>query len=206
LGAVDFTPPAQTSGNFNYSNRVEYALSQTQLKIAQLQLKKNHFDYLPSVVLYGSFSQQAQRNEFNILQGGQPWYPTQFVGLKISIPIFDGFQRHFQAQESALGVLQAKNNLNALQQSIDFQMNNAQINLQNAASSLDIQKKNISLAENVDNVAKKKYEQGVGSNIELITAETSLKEAQTNYYSALYDAIIAKIELQKSEGTLLKTR
>ncbi|MEO6883062.1 MAG: TolC family protein [Bacteroidia bacterium] len=206
LGAVDFTPIAESSGKFNYSNRIEYSLLQTQLKAAQLELKKNRFDYLPSVALYGSVSEQAQRNEFDVFEPNKTWFATQLIGLKVGIPIFDGFQKHFRVQESAIGVLQAKNNLHALEQSIDFQLSNAEINLQNATASLGIQKKNISLAQNVDDVAKKKYEQGVGSNIEMITAETSLKEAQTNYYSALYDALIAKIEFEKSEGTLVKQK
>jgi outer membrane protein TolC len=42
----------------------------------------------------------------------------------------------------------------------------------------------------------------VGSNIEVINAETSLREAQTNYFKALYDLFIAQVDLQKAEGSL----
>jgi outer membrane protein TolC len=44
----------------------------------------------------------------------------------------------------------------------------------------------------------------VGSNIEVVNAEASFKEAQTNYFSALFDAMVAKIDLQKASGTLYK--
>ena len=54
---------------------------------------------------------------------------------------------------------------------------------------------------NVD-ITQKKYKEGLGTNIEIIQAETSLKEAKTNYYNSLYDAIIAKIDFQKSLGLL----
>jgi outer membrane protein TolC len=54
------------------------------------------------------------------------------------------------------------------------------------------------LAEKVAKVTKIKYEQGVGSNIEVIDAESSLREAQVNYYNALYDALIAKVDLDKA--------
>ena len=43
-------------------------------------------------------------------------------------------------------------------------------------------------------VSKIKYESGVGSNLEMITAETMLKEAQTNYFNALFDALVSKIK------------
>jgi len=51
---------------------------------------------------------------------------------------------------------------------------------------------------------KKKYEQGVGSNLEITNAQTALKEAQTNYYNAVYDMIVSKIDFQKATGTLVK--
>jgi outer membrane protein TolC len=47
-----------------------------------------------------------------------------------------------------------------------------------------------------------KFKNGVASSTELLEAETSTKEAQTNYYSALYDAVLSKIELEKALGIL----
>jgi len=47
-----------------------------------------------------------------------------------------------------------------------------------------------------------KYQQGVGSNLEVLNAEASIKESQTNYFAALYNALIAKVELEKANGTL----
>ena len=67
---------------------------------------------------------------------------------------------------------------------------------------MDNQKKNIELAEKVYNTTKIKYEQGLGNNQEIYNAQTELKIAQNNYYSALYDAIIAKIDYQKATGKL----
>ena len=40
------------------------------------------------------------------------------------------------------------------------------------------------------------------SNIELITAETSLKETETNYLSAMFDLLMAKIDLDKALGNI----
>jgi outer membrane protein TolC len=70
--------------------------------------------------------------------------------------------------------------------------------------SLEVQKKNIELARNVFDVSKKKYEQGIGSSLEVNTAENDLHQAETNYYNSLYDLIIAKIDYQKAVGTLVK--
>ena len=52
-------------------------------------------------------------------------------------------------------------------------------------------------------MAKIKFQEGVGTNLEVVSAETDLREAQTNYYAAMYDALIAKVNLEKATGTLL---
>ena len=64
------------------------------------------------------------------------------------------------------------------------------------------QKSNMDLAERVYGQTKKKYEIGTGSNTEVNVADTDLKTAQTNYISALYDAIIAKVDYLNAIGKL----
>jgi outer membrane protein len=124
------------------------------------------------------------------------------IGAKITMPIFNGFEKRARNQQAQLSVMKAENNMDFMKQSIDLELAVSTTNLQNAASSLDIQQKNIAVAEDITRVAKLKYEQGVGSNLEVITAETALKEAQTNYYNALFDAIVAKIDFDKANGNL----
>ena len=75
-------------------------------------------------------------------------------------------------------------------------------NLLHAISSLKLQEENLELANSISKTAKLKYDQGVGSNLEVLDAETSLKESQVNYFNALFDAVIAKIELDKALGNL----
>lgn len=67
---------------------------------------------------------------------------------------------------------------------------------------MDFQKKNMSLAELVYNQTKKKYEIGTGSATEINSGPVDLKAAQTNYISALYDAIIAKTDFLQATGKL----
>ena len=67
---------------------------------------------------------------------------------------------------------------------------------------MGFQKKNMQLAEAVYNQTKKKFESGTGSNTEITSAQTDLITAQTNYISALYSAIIEKIDYLKATGKL----
>ena len=132
------------------------------------------------------------------------WYPIGIVGATLNVPIFGGGQNGFRIKQAGITILKTKNNITNLEQAIDMEIQITKTSVLNAMTSLDSQKKNRELAQNILSVATKKYEQGVGSNLEIINAETSLKEAETNYFNALYDLFIAKIDYQKATGTLVK--
>ncbi len=189
---------------FDYNKRVEYNLYQSQYDLAKLDFKRNRFSYLPNAFAYGSLSANALRNKFDIFDTQKGWYPTALIGATIKLPIFTSGQRHFKIQQAKLSLQKAENNIAFIKQSIDLELASSLTMLQNASSSLANQKKNIELAAEVFRVSKIKYDQGVGSNLEMLTAETTLKEAQTNYYTALFDALVSKIDFDKASGTLIK--
>jgi outer membrane protein len=113
-------------------------------------------------------------------------------------------QTNARIQQAKISLLKTRNSSNQLKQSMEMEAQGAAISYKNAAASLQVQKKNIELAKSIFEVVKKKYEQGIGSSLELNTAENDLRQAETNYYNTLYDLIIAKIDYQKATGTLVK--
>ena len=191
-----------TAEKVDYSKRVEYSLLKSQQKLYELDLKKNRMGYLPSVVAYGSLIGNAQRNEFDIFDTDKKWYPIAIVGGRITVPIFDGLQKNYRIQQAKINLLKSRNDEKSLEMGIDLEINTTQINYQNNIAALETQKKNIALAEEVYNTSKIKYDQGVGSNLEIINADASLKEAQTNYYNAMYDVLVSKIDLDKANGLI----
>ncbi len=201
ISSLDKILPADTAA-FNYSNRVEYSLLQSQLRLNMLDARRNRLHYIPTLVAYGNLSTQAQRNTMDIFESGKPWYPFSIVGATLNVPLFDGLQNSQRIRQASLNVLKTKNSLKNLESAISLELRSSLAGYRNAAASLVTQKKNTELAETIYNTAKAKYEQGVGSSLEIMTAETTLKEAQVNYYGALYDALIAKTDYEKASGLI----
>lgn len=203
LADVKFDATSNISAEkFDYAKRVEYSLFETQRHLAELDVKRNKLSFLPNAFAYGSISGSAQRTTFSVFSTGYGWYPTALIGAKVTMPIFTGLQRNYKLQQSKLSLQKAENNMEFIKKSIDLELASSTTILQNASASLENQKKNMILAEDVFRVSKLKYDQGVGSNIEVIAAETALKESQTNYYNALFDALVAKIDFDKANGAL----
>src|SRR5690606_36194669 len=128
----------------------------------------------------------------------QPWFPSSSIGVRINVPIFDGFAKDARIKNAKLQLEQTNNNLKGLELMIDKEIAESSVNIKSALAAMEFQKKNMQLAEEVYNQTKLKYEQGLGSNLEITNAQAELTTAQNNYYSALYDAISAKVDYLRS--------
>lgn len=188
--------------NVRFEDRQEYLLLKSVEKLNTYNIKRYKFTYIPTVSLTGSYSKMAQREKFNFFKGGQNWYPTTYIGLQINVPIFDGFARDARIKSAKLTLAKTQNNIADLQNQITNEVETSRINIRSALITLDEQKKNMVLAEQVYNQTKLKYEQGMGSNLEITNAETELRSAQNNYFSALYDVIKSRIDYLKAIGKL----
>jgi outer membrane protein TolC len=184
------------------TKRIEYSMLETQKRVNTLELKNNRMGYVPSLIAYGSLSTSAQRDEFDIFSSGKKWYPTGLIGATLSWNLFDGFQRERKIEQAKLNIQKTENQMLNASNAFSLEAEAARTQLMNALASFNTQKENLELANEVVRVSKIKYDQGVGSNLEVINSETSLREAQTNYYNALYDALINKVDYDRAMGAI----
>ncbi|MFD3293542.1 TolC family protein [Aquirufa sp. KTFRIE-69F] len=189
------------AGDFNYANRIEYSILQTQENLAELDLKSIKAGYLPRLVLNANYGYNAGANAFSDLMTKQ-WFDNAAVTVALQIPIFDGFSKKYKAVQSENNLQKVRQSYSLLKSSIDLQRSQASITMKNALESMKEQKANLDLANEISRVTRVKYQQGVGSNLEVLNAESSIKESQANYFTALYNALVAKVELEKANGTL----
>lgn len=196
--------PADTYPKPNYSNRIEYSMLESQKKLKQLDLKNNKAANLPTIGAFGNIGVFSQSPKFDYFTESNLWYNYGLFGASVNVPIFSGLGRHRTIQQAQLNLKIAENDLASMERVIDLQVKTAEITLKNSLSTLNFQDKNIELAKEVARVAKLKYQQGVGSSLEITTAESDLLEAQTNYYNALYDVLIAKVDYDKATGAIVK--
>lgn len=186
---------------FNYEDRKDFQYAQLGKKLNEFNVRRYKLSQIPTISLAGNYAKNAQRDKFNFLGKGD-WFTISSVNLNINIPIFNGFATRAKIQQAQIEVQKTSNQIDALKLSIDNEIATAKNNFVSAISTLDFQKKNMELAEVVYQQTKKKYEVGTGSQTEINNVQTDLKTAQTNYITALYDAIIAKTDFLKATGKL----
>lgn len=187
--------------NINYDNRKEYQLLQLAKRLGELNVKRYKLTYIPTLSLFANYMKNAQRNEFDFFKRG-PWFTSSVIGLNLNVPIFDGFGRDARIKRARLELAKTNNNIEQFKASADQDVKVARLTIAAALTTLDNQQRNVRLAEDVYQTTKKKYEAGLGSNQEIYNAQAELKVAQNNYYAALYDAVIARIDFLKAIGQI----
>jgi outer membrane protein TolC len=200
LESIQLTAMLESNQVFSPEERVEYQLLKTSMKLNELDYKRNIVTHAPSLVAFGNISRNYQNNDFKNLTDKA--YPTSIVGLQLNIPIIGSGKKYYQTKQAKLVLEKSKNDVSNLENALNLQSKQAQIVYNNSVRSLENQRKNMELANEVLRVSKAKYDQGVGSSLEVTTAETALKESETNYIGSLYDALIAKVELDKAFGKI----
>ena len=188
--------------DFSYSNRVEFDQMNIQKELKAMDIRNIRVKYYPKIDFVANYGRNTGNTSFgNVFS--DTWFGAGAVGLRASMPIFDGLKKRRQVQQRQLQAEQIDYTLDLLGKNIDLEIQQALTTYNREIEEMQAQQENMALAEEVYNVSKIKYSEGVGSNREVIDADATYKEAQTNYYNALYDALISKIDLQKAYGVLL---
>ncbi|UTA68183.1 MULTISPECIES: TolC family protein [Emticicia] len=183
----------------DYANRIEYSTLMVQRQLALLDIERTQKGAIPKLSFNGTFGAGHSNTRFNPFER---WFGSSALTLGVTIPIYDSGLRRIQVQQQQISLTKLDQSALLLRESFDLQAQNASISLKNGLESLNVQQRNLELAQEVIRVTKIKYQAGTGSNIEVVNAESALKEAQTNYFAALYDVLIAKVDLDKALGKL----
>ncbi len=183
------------------ANHTAYRLLSEQERMVGLQRRSAIYEYLPtlSVMLnfqYNGVSDQFFRGEMN------HWYPTSMVGLSLRVPIFSGMSRHSKVKQSGLELLKVQEDRRTLEQSLSMAYKNARAKLGDAHRTIDLQRENQALAEEVFEIAQNNFVLGVASLSDVLNASQSLIQARMSYADAVNDYLKATIDLRKANGTI----
>jgi outer membrane protein len=112
-----------------------------------------------------------------------------------------GRKRHraSQLEQSAEALLRKRSQAESV---IALQVKTAWHDLDSAKQQVAVSQKSLESADENLRVSRNRYQQGVGTNTEVLDAQTLRTRAYSNYYSSLYDTVMAEIQLLRAIGVL----
>jgi outer membrane protein len=173
-------------------------LIQFDLKAKQLDhaLKMQKANWWPTLAASFNYMYMSMGNDGTPLN----WFPTSSVALQLNIPIFQGGarvykQKQLQIQKSELS-LQRDN----LRRGLEFQTITSLDNIKKSLEKISSNRDGLRQAEKAVSIAKKLYEVGSATYLELSNAEVAYIQAGLMYNQSIFDYLSAKADLEKLLG------
>jgi len=189
-----------TLQQINYDNRIEYKLLQTEKRLQEFNLKYYKWGFLPTISAFGTYNLDYLNSHFSKLYNQS--FPNSYVGLQLAFPIFQGFKRMHQVKSAQLQINRIDYEFISLKSYITSQYAQALASYKGNLANYLALKDNVQLANDVYNVIRLQYQQGIKTYLDVIIAESDLRTSQLNYYTSLYQLLQSKIDVQKALGTI----
>ncbi|MDB5263021.1 MAG: rane protein [Adhaeribacter sp.] len=199
---LDAAVPVQDDASSILADRIDFKLLTTQKMLYKLNVKNIQANYYPSLSGFGQFSSNAQRNEFNFFDSQQPWFKAVTLGVRLNVPIFDGFQRRNQIKQAQIEVDKVEQDIKLLTRNTQMALLNANTQMQTSLSSIRAQERNVALAQEVYRNTNELYKEGLSPLTDLLDTEVSLREAQTNLNNERLKFQLAQLTYLQAKGNL----
>jgi len=189
----------------NSNTRIELQVLEKQKQLLDLNTKVQRAALYPSLALQASYGYLSMGPKTPIIYGKKDKvYGADYsaITLGVNIPIFSGFGTRAKIHQAQIESQALEATLKDTRLAMDLAYENAHSRLTNNLLTIDSQKENVKLAEEVLLNTQNNYQQGLASLTDLLEAERSLSDAKNNYTNALLDYKLAEIQLLKSQGKL----
>ncbi|WP_373397920.1 TolC family protein [Algoriphagus halophilus] len=181
-------------------NRVEYQLMQTQQTLNEIQFSYEKWNYLPQLSASYNYNWLYFNQDFSNLYNQA--YPTSTVGLTLSLPIFQGGKRNHRVRVADLQVDRGAIDLQNLGNQIKTEYEVALTTYQSDVYAWENIRENMKMAEEVYDIIKLQYDEGIKAYVDLVVAETDLRTAQINHLNAIFQVLESKLDLEKALGLI----
>lgn len=196
--------PLEECTAYARSNRPDVLMADYQVAIAEAGVQQAKAGYMPKVSAQASKS-WAGEDPFGSDETDKRYGQNNnwTAGVVLSWDIWDNNVTQSKVNQSKAAVAKAEAAAENTRQSGDLEVRTAYLNLKAAEKSINTTQVAVDKAQEDYKIAQVRYAAGVGTNLDVMDAEEKLAQAQTNYYTALYNYNSSKAALDKAMGIMV---
>jgi outer membrane protein TolC len=187
----------------NEDELIKEALT-SNFNIKSLELKKqvdeafvqlDVSEYWPTIAAFGNYSYAGSSDQWNFQN-----YSYSTVGLSLTFNLWQGNRTKNAVEQSTITFKQTEEQLSLLKDAIELDVKAKIQELKRVQSLIEVQDRTVQLAERSYNIAKVRYKEGAGSQLELQNADQDLRQARLNRIQAIHSYLTTKYELDQLLG------
>jgi outer membrane protein TolC len=191
--SVDTLPAIETAVASAEDIRGEVRAAQAQVTVNKLETGAARAEQLPSLEFLGDYGVSGITPVTSAL-------PTRRYAIQLNVPIFNGGLTRGRIQVASSREQQAQLQLASVRGQVEEDVRLAYAGLRTTADTVRAADLAASLAERELEMARDRFRAGVGDNIELVTAQTTLANARLDQVSALAVYNGARLNLAAALG------
>jgi len=188
---ADVAPVAIVPIGGDFSHRPELAAANEHERAAQAEIKGAKSGYQPRVSAFGSLD-----HDYGWVTGGDG--NSYSAGVMLQWDLWDGFSSRAKTREAKANLESASEEKRKLRLALDFEVEQARLNLQAANERLAVTAKSVEQAEESAKLTRNRFEQGMAISTQLIDAESALVAARVRRAESESDQRIAVAALRKA--------
>ena len=180
----------------NLENNIDFIIADNETKVNELKVKLEKSKALPALNAFINGGYSAFENEFSFFNNDQEWFGSSLIGVNLSIPIFSSGMRNASTQRAKINLDKSLTELEETEQKLKLDIASAKSDYQFALEDYENKRKNLALAQRIEQKNQTKFFEGIGSSFELRQAQTQLYTAQQELLQAMLDVITSKAALE----------
>jgi outer membrane protein TolC len=190
------TEPELLETEFLLENNTDYKLVINLNEQRYYEWKLARSRALPTLNAFINYGWTEFGDPITILGSDKQGFESSILGFDLNIPIFSSLKRSATTQRAKIALEKAKTELQEAEQMLNLQHKQARSDYILAIESYETSKKNLGLAERIEEKNEIKYSEGIASSFDLRQAQRQLYSAQSEYLQAMIDVINKKTELE----------
>ena len=202
-GQIDINPDLQLDPLLQRVSSLNPSLLSaiSEQNVAFLEYKELRAERYPRINLGLSYDRSTSNNDAGQLRSAATNGIT--YGVSASWNIFDGFNRKREIQNAKVRREITQLEKDALELSLQGSVNKAYVNYTNNIQLVNLEKSNVEIALENEQIALDRYELGAGTSLELREAQRNAVDGQNRLLDAQLAAKLAEIELLRLSGSIL---
>jgi len=180
--------------NTALEKRAELSSLEINQQILKKQMELEGNPYRPQIALNGSYNWQGSELDFS----DGSWNVT----LNGSISLYDGGKANLKEDKKKIEINNLQNSKADLLESIKIEIEDTLLSLKHSAEMIKLEQLSLENAEENLELTNKSYQAGIGTNIDVINAQTAYKQAQISLLQAEYNYEINLYKLLYNTGRI----
>ncbi len=204
-GNMDFEEPYKVPSQQDVideliKNNPQLSILENQVKLNDRNVSLEQSAYLPTLSGFGNYQYQAQANDFQF--SDYNWVKTFVLGLQLQVPIFNGFRTQARVNQAEIGLNQAEEQKRNITEALKTQALSILYRVKQAVKRIEGQNKTVDQASQGYEIAKRRLENSLATQLEVNDAELALRQAKLNKLQAIYDLKVAEADLDNALGRI----